>query len=427
MMSRQRAPLIAVVAAFLAAPALAAEPRPLLVTVDDLPVAGGRLHTDPAERERITRDLLAGLAKHRIRALGFVVWENVRTDADRRILDAWLRAGHELGNHSATHPNYTRSTVEDYVADVEKGRAGLAGFLASKGVSGPRWFRFPMLNEGDTPQKLDALRAYLGKSGQRNAHVTIDDQDWSFEEPWVVARRAGDRARLDEVRADYLAALRLMVRHHEERGDRLFERTMPQVLLLHANEVGAAHWDALFTWLAANGHRFATADEIYADPAFATAHRYAGPQGFSLWDRIGAERAAEKAAQEVRDLLLKQAEAWNRGDLPAFTSAYAEDAVFVTPNGITRGRDAVLARYQARYPTKDAMGTLSFVFEEVRASAGVEVTLLGDSAPGRPHTATVVARWTLTYPGKPAAAGWTLIAFERRPPGGWFVVRDASM
>jgi peptidoglycan-N-acetylglucosamine deacetylase len=417
----------AMFAALLFAPALAAEPRPLLVTVDDLPLAAGRLHTEPAERERITRELLAALARHRIRAIGFVVWDNVRTDADRAILDAWLRAGHELGNHSATHPDFTRSTIEDYVADVEKGRAGLAGFLAAKGGAGPRWFRFPMLSEGDTSQKLDAMRAYLEKSGQRNAHVTIDDQDWSFEGDWVEARRAGDRARLEEVRADYLAALRLMVRHHEDNGDRLFERTTPQVLLLHANEVGAANWDALFAWLAAGGHRFATADDVYSDPVFGTAHHYVGPQGFSLWDRISAERAAEKAAREVGELLLKQAGAWNRGDLAAFTSAYAEDAVFVTPSGITRGRDAVLARYQARYPTKDAMGTLSFVFEEVRASAGVEVSLLGDSAPGRPHTATVVARWTLTYPGKPAATGWTLIAFERRPPGGWFVTRDASM
>jgi len=40
----------------------AAEPgRPLLITVDDLPVAAGNLHTDPAERERITRGLLAAL------------------------------------------------------------------------------------------------------------------------------------------------------------------------------------------------------------------------------------------------------------------------------------------------------------------------------------------------------------------------------
>ena len=32
--------------------------RPVLVTVDDLPIALGSMHEDPAERERITRELL---------------------------------------------------------------------------------------------------------------------------------------------------------------------------------------------------------------------------------------------------------------------------------------------------------------------------------------------------------------------------------
>jgi hypothetical protein len=36
--------------------------HPVLVTVDDLPLASNRLHPDPAERERVTRDLLAFLA-----------------------------------------------------------------------------------------------------------------------------------------------------------------------------------------------------------------------------------------------------------------------------------------------------------------------------------------------------------------------------
>lgn len=38
--------------------------HPVLVTVDDLPIGSGALHTDPAERERITRGLLDVLAKH---------------------------------------------------------------------------------------------------------------------------------------------------------------------------------------------------------------------------------------------------------------------------------------------------------------------------------------------------------------------------
>ena len=64
---------------------------------------------------------------------------------------------------------------------------------------------------------------------------------------------------------------------------RLFGRRVPQVLLLHGTAVGAAQWDRLFGWLAERGYRFATADEVLADPAFAEEHCFLGPRGPGLW------------------------------------------------------------------------------------------------------------------------------------------------
>src|ERR1700694_3674109 len=127
---------IVLLAALLASSAMteagAARPagRPLLISVDALPVAGGRLHTDPGERELITRGLLAALAKHHVPAVGLVIWGNVKTGDDRVLLRRWLAAGHELGNHSASHLDLTETGADAYVADVEAGRAGLASFLA---------------------------------------------------------------------------------------------------------------------------------------------------------------------------------------------------------------------------------------------------------------------------------------------------------
>jgi len=64
-------------------------PRPLVVTVDDLPVAGGG-QEDPRHRLRVTDALLAHLRRHRIRAVGFVVGSNVRDETGRAILERWL-------------------------------------------------------------------------------------------------------------------------------------------------------------------------------------------------------------------------------------------------------------------------------------------------------------------------------------------------
>ena len=88
-------------------------------------------------------------------------------------------------------------------------------------------------------------------------------------------------------------------------------------------------------------------------------------------------------AAEARALLEAQAAAWNRGDLDAFCAVYAEDALFATAFGLTKGRAEVLARYRTRYPDADARGTLSF---EV-----LSVDVLAPAAPKisspRPHTA----------------------------------------
>jgi peptidoglycan/xylan/chitin deacetylase (PgdA/CDA1 family) len=403
--------------------------RPLLISVDDLPVAGGSLHADPAERTRIADGLLAALARHRVHAVGLVIWGNVRSDGDRAILRRWLGAGHELGNHSAGHLNLTETGADAYIADVEAGRAGLADFLSREKAAGLRFFRYPFLDEGDTPAKLDAVRAYLDRSGQRSLPVTIDDQDWGFEKPWVEARRKDDRGAMERVGQEYQEALHAEIRDQEARGDRILGRPAPQILLLHANEVGAAQWDRLFAWLEERGYRFATADEVLADPVFAESPRYVGPSGFGLWDRLTALRRAQSARSAVEALLKTQSDAWNRGDLETFTSVYAEDASFLSPTGLTQGRRQVLERYRRRYPDQQAMGTLSLEILEARPAQGVEFTMLGDARPSRVQGLSVAARWRLAYPGQPdrkTAEGLTLLVL--RPRGdSWEIVQDASM
>lgn len=129
--------------------------------------------------------------------------------------------------------------------------------------------------------------------------------------------------------------------------------------------------------------------------------------------------APAAAAGEARALLEAQAAAWNRGDLDAFCSVYADDALFVTAGGVTKGREEVLARYRSRYPDAAARGTLSF---EVLA---VDLLAPG-SARGGPEAIAVVARWRIARPEKPAAAGLTLLNLLRTPAG-WRIFHDASM
>ena len=103
--------------------AQATKGRPLLVTVDDLPVAGRAASGDAAARRATTDALLAVLRTHRIPAVAFVIAGNVKTPDDEALLQRWLDAGHELGSHSRTHPSYTALTTEAYLADLAAARS----------------------------------------------------------------------------------------------------------------------------------------------------------------------------------------------------------------------------------------------------------------------------------------------------------------
>jgi uncharacterized protein (TIGR02246 family) len=123
-----------------------------------------------------------------------------------------------------------------------------------------------------------------------------------------------------------------------------------------------------------------------------------------------ANGAEATVAAELAARLDLQAAAWSRGDLDAFASVYAEDALFLSPSGTTRGRVELVERYRRRYPDAAAMGRLTLEVLEVRAGA---------------DTAGVAARWTLSYADRPDATGLTLLVF-RKTAEGWQIVQDAS-
>jgi uncharacterized protein (TIGR02246 family) len=408
-------------------------PRALLITVDDLPIVPADLHPDPAEQSRVMNAWLDAFDKHGVKAVGLVRGSAVQ--GRERLLKAWLDRGHTLGNHSWSHPSYTDTDTPTYLADLERGRAVVAEVTGAP----VQWFRFPYLREGETVAKRDAVLRWLADTQARILPVTIDTSDWSFAEPWTELRRAVDAARpgaerarlalaLDEVGADYMAHLRLMVQHYEQLGDKVLGRDAahpaPQILLLHLNEVGAAHIDALLTWLSATGHRFATVDEVMADPDLSLSHGYTAPYGVSYWWRVRVAR--DRAAQDeaIRKVMADSVAAWNRGDLEAFAAPYTDDAWFISSAGVTEGKAAILERYRRRYPGREGMGRLSLDVQRITLPAGQRITVYSAVEPVLPFTATLIGRWKVERDGE-TLEGSTLVVFEKRR-GAWVITEDHS-
>ncbi len=115
-------------------------------------------------------------------------------------------------------------------------------------------------------------------------------------------------------------------------------------------------------------------------------------------------------ALAVKSVLLTQQSEWNAGDIDKFMTGYwrSPRVRFVSGDKITTGWVETLARYHARYPTRDTMGKLEF--------SDLDIDMLG------PDSALVVGRWKLLRTGDTPHGVFTLTF--RKIEGAWVIVVD---
>ncbi len=65
---------------------------------------------------------------------------------------------------------------------------------------------------------------------------------------------------------------------------------------------------------------------------------------------------------KIMEVMTKQENAWNRGDLDGFMQGYwkSESLTFIGSKGLTYGWETTLNNYKKSYPDKETMGTLKF-------------------------------------------------------------------
>ena len=238
------------------------QPGPqLAVTMDDFNMSED-VHLTGAERsERI----LAALRRHEAQAMALVVGRNAETPAGRSILDRWAAAGHVIGNHTYSHPDYhaAATTAKAYVADFERGDEVLRG---RPGFA--KFFRFPMLREGNTAEKRDAMRGALTAGGYRNAHVTIDNSDFLIAAELRARLSADPRTDPRRYRDIYLRHMVAFARYFRDAARNVFGRDIPHTLLTHFNLLTALYLGDLLEALRDDGWSIAGVSAVYQDDVF---------------------------------------------------------------------------------------------------------------------------------------------------------------
>lgn len=116
-----------------------------------------------------------------------------------------------------------------------------------------------------------------------------------------------------------------------------------------------------------------------------------------------------KISNDIRAVMDKQADDWNRGDIPAFMKGYwKSDQLTFVSTGVTKGWQQTLDNYKRSYPDKAAMGTLSF--------SDLEITVISKDA------AVVLGSWSLQRERDNPKGKFTLIFRKLRE--GWRIVHD---
>ena len=89
------------------------------------------------------------------------------------------------------------------------------------------------------------------------------------------------------------------------------------------------------------------------------------------------------AQRSQSDLILKlledQRQAWNRGDIYEYMQGYnqSDSLLFVGKNGPQYGWNNTLENYKKSYPSKSAMGYLSFDIKEIKMISADHAFVLG--------------------------------------------------
>jgi peptidoglycan/xylan/chitin deacetylase (PgdA/CDA1 family) len=241
--------------------------RSIAFTFDDLPASGAL-----ATMQETTARLLRTLTAERVPATGFVneiaLFAGGDPDARTALLEAWLDAGFDLGNHTYSHVSIDRVPFEAYKADLIEGEVVTRRLLEARGRR-LRYFRHPQLRTGPTAVYKAALDDLLDERGYRVAPVTIDNNDFIFADVYARARARGDRGAMERVARAYVPYMESVVIHFENLSQAFLGYEVRQILLLHANELNAEYVDDLIAMLRGRGYGFITLDAALEDPAYA--------------------------------------------------------------------------------------------------------------------------------------------------------------
>ena len=254
--------------------------RRVAITIDDCPVVNEM--TDLGNFQRITNGLVGSFQVEKVPVTTFINERQLNVagqrDARAAVVEQWLNAGFELGNHTYSHKSASNVPVDQFQDDIVKGEVITRAILEQRGHQ-LVWLRYPYLHSGATAETHQAIVEFLDQRKYRVAPVTVDYADYTFAGAYVRELRRGSIELAEKIKQAYLDQVDVGFDYAERFSLELFGREIPQILLIHCNELNSVTLRESIARMRKRGYTFISLDEAMRDPAYQRPDTFAGSGG----------------------------------------------------------------------------------------------------------------------------------------------------
>lgn len=235
--------------------------KQIALTFDDAPT-DSTLYFDTNAR---TEELIRKLKELKIN--GAMIFANPckRPDTDSVIaqLKKYRDAGHDIGNHTCSHPRFDDVGFEQFSKDAEKGDKLLSALF-----TGQKFFRFPYLNESKNVKMRDEMRDWLKRNNYRNGMVSLDTDDYVFSAKINEARKLGKKIDYQKVEKLFVEHVIGSVEFYDSLALRTFGTSPKHVLLLHEVDATVMYLESLVKELRRRGWSIIPAEQAFTDKLY---------------------------------------------------------------------------------------------------------------------------------------------------------------
>lgn len=257
------------------------------ITFDDLPAHGPLPPHEP--RPAVEKSIIATLHAEKMPPIyGFVNgFRLVDYPYQIEILRSWRNAGEPLGNHTWSHPELDKLPAAAYEENIAQDEP----ILKRVDPGGDwHWFRYPFLEEGNTVAKRDHVRNWLQAHGYRIAEVSLDFQDYQWNDTYARCSDKHNEAAIAHLHDTYLAAASQAVVAFRQLSHTLYGHDIRYVLLMHIGAFDARMLPELIAQFRAEGFQFISLPEAMSDPAYSFDPHQPTPGGSTFMEQVAGAR-----------------------------------------------------------------------------------------------------------------------------------------